>query len=140
MPKFDHLLPADAALWDLFLHQYPNRYTQLHYDVRIGTGRDPGPEFPDNIRYMAISLSQRRIDVLAFTADHIDIIEITTAAGLTALGQLLAYPQLYIATYSPTLPVRPLLVTYQFQPDIKQIYIDNDIPFIIIDRPRARTL
>ena len=40
-------------------------------------------------------LSQRRIDVIGFAPHDTVIIEITKRAGMTTLGQILAYPFLY---------------------------------------------
>lgn len=134
MPRanFTHLLKPDAQLMEEFLQQFPDLYSHVDYDVHVGSGRDPGPEFPDNIRQMAIQLSQRRIDAVAHAADHIDIIEVTLDAGLTALGQLMAYPPLYIAMFNPSKIVRPLLVTRHFATDIEPMFKLQNIPTILI--------
>ena len=135
--RYTHLLKPDADLFALYLDTMSEPYTHIDFDVRVGLGRDPGPDFPTNIRQMAIHLSQRRIDAVGFHGDHIDIIEITTSAGLTALGQLNAYPKLYLATYFPVLPVTPVLVSYQFEADVEQFYIDSNVEVHIIRRPSS---
>ena len=85
----------------------------------MGLGRDPGPDYPKNIRAMAFDLSMRRIDAVGFTPTEIVVIEITHSAGLTAIGQVRAYPVLYALTFHPSLPVRPLLVAGELQSDIR---------------------
>lgn len=135
MARFPHLLPLDAALWQQFLEKYGGAFTQFEYDVRVGDGRDPGTAYPANIRYDAIVLSQRRIDVVGYQAKTITLFEVTASAGLTALGQLMAYPQLFIQTHSPDRAVQPHLVTYAFQPDIEKVFIAHAIPYTII-KPR----
>lgn len=138
MPKFrryTHLLQPDADLFALYLAQMQEPYSAMDFDVRVGVGRDPGPAFTPKIRDMALHLSRRRIDVVGFHGDHIDIIEVTHSAGLTALGQLLTYPALYMQTYMPVLPLVPVLVTYGFQPDVEDRYIANHIEFHILPRP-----
>lgn len=115
--RFPHLLQKDIDVWKRFLADPPRRYTSFEYDVRVGTGRDPGSEYSDEIRRMAIGLSQRRIDAVGHTADTLDIIEITTAAGLHAIGQLTAYPILYRLTYVTPLPLIPVLVCESIQTD-----------------------
>jgi hypothetical protein len=136
MAKFPHLLPVDAALWQQFLEQYGGAYNQFEYDVRVGAGRDPGAAYPPNIRFDAIILSQRRIDVVGYQAKLITLFEVTASAGLTALGQMIAYPHLFIETHSPDRPVKPHLVTYAFQADIEKLYIANGIDYTII-QPRT---
>ena len=132
MTRYPHLLPADAALLDQYLASVPDKYSDVFMDVHVGEGRDPGPSFDDNIRRMAIQLSLRRIDCVAFAVDHVDIIEVTTAAASTALGQLMAYPALYVATFHPTVPVAPLLITLEFKTDMQQIFEFYSIPYIIL--------
>ena len=135
MAKFPHLLPIDAALWQQFLTEYGRSYSGFEYDVRVGSGRDPGEAYPGNIRYDAIVLSQRRIDVIGYQAKTITLFEVTASAGLTALGQLIAYPHLFIETFSPDRAVQPHLVTYAFQPDIEKLFVAQAIPYTII-KPR----
>lgn len=139
MPRFPHLLPADAELWERFLQEHGGEYSEIIYDVRVGQGTDPGPAYPDNIRYDAIVLSQRRIDAIGFQAKLVTIFEITCNAGLTALGQLMAYPGLYRMTYSPILPLRPMLVAYSFQSDIEPMFTENGIPFTLVTRPEFQS-
>lgn len=135
MTKFPHLLPVDAELWRQFLESFGGSYSQIEYDVRVGAGRDPGEAYPANIRYDAIVLSQRRIDAVGYQAKTITLFEVTASAGLTALGQMIAYPHLFIETYSPDRPVKPHLVTYGFQADMEKLYVANNIAYTII-KPR----
>jgi hypothetical protein len=137
MPRkhYTHLLPPDAELLASYLLSRPDHYDHLDFDVKVGRGNDPGPSFPSNIRRMATLLSQRRIDCVAFTDDRIDIIEVTLQAGLTSLGQLVAYPRLYVNTFNPDRIVYPVLVTYAFAPDIKTIYDDHGIEYHVMPRP-----
>lgn len=132
MAKFPHLLPVDAALWQQFLEQYGGSYSGFEYDVRVGNGRDPGIAYAPNIRYDSIVLSQRRIDVVGYQAKTITLFEVTASAGLTALGQLIAYPHLFIETFSPDRVVQPHLVTYAFQPDIEKLFVAQKIPYTVI--------
>lgn len=136
---YTHLLPPSAELLASFLQANPDRYEQIDFDVHVGRGRDPGDQYEKNIRNMGIVLSQRRIDCVGMADDRIDIIEVTPEAGLTSLGQMLAYPQLYIQTYAPNLPVRPVLVTYQFSPDIQSLYRFHNIEFHIMPQPETST-
>ncbi len=116
---FPHLLPVDILVWERFLDQFGKAYSKFDYDVRVGDGRDPGDIVPDPIRAMAVKLSQRRIDAVGHTPDRLDVIEITTDAGLTAIGQLEAYPRLYQAKFHPTTPIRPVLVCESIQTDLE---------------------
>lgn len=132
---YPHLLPDDINVWLRFLDKYGSDYDNFDYDVRIGTGRDPGRNYNDNIRQMAIGLSQRRIDAVGHRPGLITIIEITTSAGLKAIGQLESYPILYRQTYSPNIPINCLLVAESIQSDIITILINKGIPYAILPKP-----
>ena len=73
---YPHLLPVDVPCWEWFLAKYANNFDMIDYDVRVGEGRNPGTEFPENIRTMAIDLSKKRIDAVAYMPDQIWAIEI----------------------------------------------------------------
>ena len=137
MPRkhFTHLLEPDATLLAAYLEANPHRYDHLDFDVRVGLGRDPGPDFDSSMRKMALALSQRRIDCIGFRSNRIDIIEVTLSAGLTALGQMLAYPQLYQETFNPTLPLVSVLVTYELEADTEQVFRGHGIEVNIMPRP-----
>jgi hypothetical protein len=117
------MLPDDVPIWQAFLNGDHPPYTLIDYDVPVGAGRHPGPDFTPNIVDMAIQLSRRRIDAVGHLPDVIHIIEVTHTAGLRAIGQLHTYPQLYRQTYHPTLPLVPVLVAGVLQSDVAEAVI-----------------
>jgi len=120
--RYPHMLDQDAPVLTAFLKENGARYTSVQFDVRIGSGRDPGPDFEDNIRQMGLDLSRRRIDALGIKPSGIDIIEVTNAAGVTALGQLLAYRALYALQNQTTTIPTPILVARTMQTDMDRPY------------------
>jgi hypothetical protein len=125
-------MPQDIDTWERFLEAYGSRFNSFDYDVRVGKGR-PAPEgSTPEIQKMAIDLSQKRIDAVAFTPDAIMCIEITSHAGLKAIGQLITYPLLYAETFHPTLPVLPLLICTDLSPDVQPALKAYKIPFYIV--------
>jgi hypothetical protein len=129
---FAHLLPEDIEVWERYLKQFQKEYTYFEYDIRVGLGRDPGPEYEENIRKMALDLSYRRIDCVAHKRDRIVVIEITHSAGFKAIGQVLGYTILYKLTYMPTEPIEPLLVCGTVQSDISHIIESRGIPCKVV--------
>ena len=131
--RYPHLLKQDAALWGQYLKLHKDEYSHFDYDVRVGLGRDPGSEQPENWRKMGLDLSMRRIDVVGYTNIDIRIIEVTQSAGITALGQVMAYPILYRSTYFPDLPLSVLLVAREIQSDMEPVFQALGISFIVIE-------
>lgn len=128
---FPHLLPQDIEVWKRFLAEHEHQYNSFDYDLRVGEGRDPGTDHAPNIRTMAIGLSQRRIDAVGHRNSSIDIIEITTRAGLTSIGQLQVYPNLYKTLHPTTKPISPLLVAERIQDDILPYLLESKIRYLL---------
>lgn len=120
--RYPHLLDQDAPILTAYLKQHGHRYTNVQFDVRIGAGRDPGPDYPDNIRKDALDLSRRRIDALGHTPTHAEIIEVTDAAGTTTIGQLLTYYELYIQDHNPHTKPKLILAAHSLQTDMRPAY------------------
>ena len=131
--RFPHILPQDAKVWTKFLHGNPDFCDYYDYDIRVGKGIDPGNIVEEKFRRMSIHLSQRRIDIVGYRNDCIFIIELTQKAGIKALGQLSAYPNLYKDTFKPTLKLKPLLICSGFKADAERAFQMAKIPYIIID-------
>jgi len=116
--RYPHLLDQDAPILTAYLKENGARYTSIEFDVRIGTGRDPGPDFETNIRKMGLDLSRRRIDALGHTPRQVEIIEVTGSAGTTTLGQLTAYAAIWQREHPDHTPPRLILAAATLQTDM----------------------
>ena len=128
---YPHLLPEDICLWESFLLENSSKFIGFDYDVRVGSGRDPGPSYNSQLRRIGIDLSQRRIDCIGYQSKSIYIFEVTMSVGLKAIGQLLTYPLLYQRTYNPTLPLVPAFVCSEIQSDILPIIESKGILYFV---------
>lgn len=133
--RFPHILPSDIPVLLRWLEMEADTIENIEFDVRVGKGIDPPPGLPENIQRMTYDLTRRRIDVVAFYPRRIIVAEVTRAAGLTALGQLKAYPILYTQTFKPSLPVKPLLICEEFTPDMMSVFRTEGIDFFLSPPP-----
>lgn len=107
--KFPGMKPIEAQVMRLWLQQHEGDYDSFDYNVRIGPGRDPGPDFSANIRSMAISHSQLRIDAVAWKDGRPTLMELKNFATQPAIAQLGLYAALWVAEH-PDLPRPALLI------------------------------
>lgn len=128
---YTHLLKKDIIVWERFLRSEAHRYTHFDYDVRVGDGRDPGPEFTSNIRIMATKLSQRRIDAVAHAPNHIAIIEVTVVAGIKAFGQCKVYPILYAIRNPTHPPLKMILVAERLGSDVEPAFTPSKVTVML---------
>jgi hypothetical protein len=120
--KYPHLLPIDGQLWNEYRERFQPQHSDYFYDVAVGEGRDPGPDYADRLRMMGIRLSRRRIDVVGINSDRLDIFEITQSAGLKAAGQALTYPELLRHTWQTSLPIKMIVICRTVQTDMSGIF------------------
>jgi hypothetical protein len=132
LPKYPHMLPDEAAIWDRFLHSKHETFLSLSYDVHVGEGVIPPPGLPDWINNVIAATSQKRIDVVAETKDSIWIIELKPRGGMSAVGQLLAYEVLYNIKFKPIKPLKKVMMCERMAPDLDIVYSSYGIEIIII--------
>lgn len=85
----------EILIWKNWLFANSTRFDRYEYNVRLGSGADPGPSYSDSARRMWIANSMKRADVVAVKSGRVTIIEVEESPGLTAFGQLAGYLTLW---------------------------------------------
>jgi len=99
---FFHMLPDDVAIWERFLAHYEDEFEEYRYDVLVGPRVDLSEvELEEPLRELAERLLAIRIDVVARRGHEHWLVEVKPEAGLSALGQILAYEFYYQRLLSP---------------------------------------
>lgn len=93
--RFPGMQLREILIWKNWLYQNSTRFDRYEYNVRLGSGVDPGPSYPDSSRRMWIANSMKRADVIAQKGAHVTIIEVEENPGNQAFGQLLGYQSLW---------------------------------------------
>jgi hypothetical protein len=132
LAKYPHMAPLDVPVWEKFLIQHGPEFTGFDYDVRVGKGITPAADLPEPYRSDAIMLSQKRIDVVGYRPSGIWIIEVKPQASIAALGQVLTYTELFIATRRHDLPVTPIVVCESIDTDMAEIFKSKAIQLVLV--------
>ena len=132
LAKYPHMFPLDIAIWERFLSKFAADYDNFSYDVKVGSGSPVKKGTSENYARMQEILSKYRIDAVGFRSGGIDIIEVKPDAGTIAVGQIVTYTQLYERDYTPTLPVRGVIVTDRELPDMKYLTDLHSFGYYII--------
>ena len=121
LAKYPHMRKEDILIWERFLFRYPIAYQTVDYDLRVGEGRAVvapiEPEFEADLKL----LTQKRIDVVGYFADQIDIIEVKPRAAAGAIGQVLSYEHLYREASPATTNLRKVIITDRMDDDSKKV-------------------
>lgn len=130
--KYPHMVPEEVRIWKRFLKRYATRFTGFRYDVHVGEGVGRQPGLPTKYQNMAIRLSQKRIDVVGFRGALTYIIEIKDRAGMSAIGQLVAYKKLYENKYGKGKVTGLIIVATSADEDLKRVIPELRIQLILV--------
>jgi len=90
------MLTADIPVWYRFLDVYGHLFKSLYYDCFVGGPWHTAKELEDPMTRMWWANTAKRLDALVELENEIWIIEVTSAPGLRAIGQLQSYRVLYL--------------------------------------------
>ncbi len=119
--KYPHLKPADEAIWERFMNEFPEAYAEVQYDLNCGEGSQQFTHEDPAMTKSWGKLKARKIDVVGFGDGYVDIIELKPHAGPSALGQVLGYVHLYKGYVDPGADARAVIITDS---------IENDMPYL----------
>lgn len=127
-----HLLGHERRIWRKFSAAPAFPLDRVVFDLRLGQGAPVQPEWDTAIQHMARVLTQKRVDVLAFSGSDTWILEIKERAGLSALGQLLGYGTLYVQQFNPSSPPRLGVVAEDLMSDIGSVLGEFGISVFLV--------
>ena len=129
---YKHLRPSEIEIFERFLEVNPLEEAIFDFDVHLGSGVPSQPHWPGWLVEMAKTLTQRRVDVVAYQPDKTWILEIKVRSGPSAIGQLLLYRQLFMEKFNP--PELPLLgvIARRDSHDMVSAYFSNDITLFLV--------
>ena len=88
---YPNMRPEDVAIWERFIEAYPEAYTQVSYDVLVGSPPQFDTQVGDHPASDDIRLYKKKIDVVGYKPGLVHIIELKPNAGASALGQVTAH-------------------------------------------------
>lgn len=117
--RLTHMGQLEANIWTHFLEAHGPEFTGYEYDVHLQKPVKLPDDMEAEYKADALALSALRIDVKAEDKKQIYLFEVRPNANQAAIGQLILYRYVYILQYNPTKPVRMMLVTDVYKPDIE---------------------
>lgn len=130
--KYPHMVPEEIEIWKRFLKLHGNKFDGFKYDIHVGKGTGPIPGYSKKEQEMFIRLTQKRIDVVAHKRGNAYIIEIKSRAGLSAIGQLIAYRRLYQEKYGRFSVAGMAIVAESIDPDVRHVAETARIKVILV--------
>ncbi len=121
--RFPHLSQADAAVWATYLAFNAWRYSALDYDVSVGGKAADRASLGSGLLPMWRSLLKKRVDVVGWTAEALEVVEVKPLSSMAALGQVLTYAHLLREEREFRLPLLPVVVCARQDPDLEGVFL-----------------
>jgi hypothetical protein len=132
------MLPPDARIWDAFVYLHANVFDNVQYDYHVGEGVARQPGWDDSLYKMAKIITQRRIDVIGWKNQQPWLIEVKQSPGVSAVGQLISYKELYLRDNPAHINVQLYLVCDRLDQDIAYVLNQRNIFFTVV--PISQTM
>ena len=130
--KYPALNVDEVLVWKAWLLLHQQEFDRFDYNYRIGDGSDPGPAFADNIRAMAIQLTQLRLDAVGWQGTIPTIFEVKRRAGPQNIGQLLTYDAVWRQKQYTNANPRLRLVCSDFNSHLLPVIQVHDIQLDVV--------
>jgi hypothetical protein len=115
------MTPEESAIARAWLEAHAAEFDSAEFNVRLGQGIEPQPDWDESTRRFAAASTTKRADVIARRGVDVTIVEVKVRAGLSALGQVLGYRDLWL-TQNPGTAVTALVVAASAaEPDVQSV-------------------
>jgi hypothetical protein len=131
-PSYAHMSLYDKAIWERFITAYPTAYSQVQYDFRVGDAPAFNTLMDDGQDWEQDKLYRKRIDVLGYANDRIDVIELKPRAGTSTIGQVESYRELLLRDEMPNKKIGMVIITDFLMPNMEYLCKQKGIQIVII--------
>lgn len=130
--SYPHMGKEDAAVWSRYIAAFPDKYESVTYDEKIGFV--PAFVLKDEARIGGdiANLYYRKIDVLGFGGDAVDIIEVKPRAQFATIGQVLGYMALWKEKHGDVTDVEPIIVTGDAPLDVRIVAEQQGVTVVVV--------
>lgn len=132
MSAFPHMGPEDTLVWRRFLEQYKDQYDSVDYDTKVGFVPLFVTQDKDAVGGDIANLYLRKIDVVGFANEEINIIEVKPKAGFSTVGQILGYVALWKEKYKDARTIHAAIVTGEAPLDVRLLAEQNGVEVFVV--------
>lgn len=121
--RYLHMKKEEAVIWTRFLTQTNLEFDTITYDLHLGEGMPISTKDLSYIADLKRAVTRKRVDAIGENSKAIWIFEVKPRIGMSTIGQLLVYWQLYLKEYPTPKPVYLGAVGERKEPDLDPILL-----------------
>jgi hypothetical protein len=129
---YTHMSPADKAIWERFIDQYPQAYDSCQYDFHVGEPPAFNTLYDNGDDKEQDKLYRLRIDVVGRYGSSVDIIEVKPNAKPPTIGQVENYKILYERDEEPLGKVNMVIITDRELPNMDYLCKEKGVKLIVV--------
>lgn len=134
LASYERLRPEDVTVWETFIELFPGKDWEMDYDVKVGLGRRTDKKIQKLYAKDWRDLTRKRIDAVGWGKSDIFLIEIKPRAGLSAIGQILGYSELWVDFHNNNRRVRPTIICHSTDPDTETVAKSAGIEILVVPK------
>jgi len=123
--------PEDERIWMDWKNSMLKPEYNLYFDCGLGDGVPAPKDTSPEMARMWLLNTQKRADLIVDTGKEWWIVEFRYMATSNAIGRLQMYKMLFIQDPIKVQPVKLILVSNRFDPDLNRLANDQDIRYTI---------
>lgn len=127
LPKLPGALASETALVQRWLREQGAGYVGFDFNVGVGAGAAVSENMGEPYASFARERSQRRIDVVAYTAGGIDLLECKGRADPCTVGQIRTYTRLWENAHSTLLVEASGVICALLDDDMRYVLLREGI-------------
>ena len=132
MRHYPHMLAEDDAVWSKYLASPISVIHRVWYDVHCGQPMALPEGAGELDRRIAFGVSRKRIDAICSVGGGYWVVEVKPRATMQAVGQVLAYTDLFKTEYSPAGQVWPVVVASSVDEDILPLADSLGVGLVVV--------
>jgi len=122
----------DHYLYSLWRQVHGTKAIGFYFNVRLGTGKDPGNDCTEESKHWWYLCTAKRADLIAEYEDRVEIVEFRFMANANAIGRLQCYKNCWLEDPAIQKPVIMRLVTNVYDNDVKVLSNQLEIVYEVL--------
>jgi hypothetical protein len=122
----------DRAIWERFIAAHPRAFTEVDYDVAVGSTPDYAQSAVVQGGGNMERLYKRKIDAVGYAPGIDTVVEVKPQCTMSTIGQVTGYMHLYTRDMQPTNTVTGMIVCERADPDAIEFAEMNKILVMVV--------
>jgi RecB family endonuclease NucS len=125
----------ESPIGKQWLEAHSDEFDLVEFNQRLGKGIEPMADWDDSTRRFVEASTAKRADIIASRPSGVTIVEVKVRIGLSALGQLLGYRELYREQHPEARVENILVIGASIPDDVRRILERSGVIVEIFPEP-----